>query len=486
MNSKFKKDTIAFVMGLRATAVKEIREYEKQTGKKITILFIQDKRLPVLQKHLESGFDELLEVDFTSSIKIEEALLPYQDRLLAITCTNDDNIARFAKIIPNVPYLRTPTTESITWATDKYEMRRRFKTYDSSITPKFTQIKENTKEERARVIDRVGFPMIVKPTNLGASLFVEVCYHEDELKKSLAKGFRKIRKAYENDKRLESPRIIAEQYVEGDMYSIDSYVDARGTIYHCPLVRVKTGKDIGRKDFYGYLQITPTILKAETIEKAQAVAEKAIKALGLRSCSAHTELIKHDIDWKVVEVGPRIGGARDELYKLSCDIQHSLNDIKIRIPEKPIIPKKCKGYAAYMKWFSHKEGTIVETKGIKKIEQLESFHKIDVKKKVGDKAVFASNGGRAIFILYLYNTERASLLADIRRIEEMVKVKVVRRLKKVEPATEVKEITGKKSTTKTASKKTVTPKTATAKRSTKKDEDNRKSSQKSAKKDTKK
>lgn len=430
MKKTIKKDTIAFVMGLRATAVEEIRAYEKRTGKNFNILFIQDKRYSVGNK--VKGYDELLTIDFSSSVKIEEALLPYHDRLVAITCTNDDNIARFAKIIPNVPYLRTPTSESLTWATDKFEMRRRFRVYDSTITPRFTQVKENTVEERERIIAKVGFPLIIKPTNLGGSLFVDVCYHEEELKKSLSIGFRKLKTAYKNDKRLETPRIIVEQFVEGDMYSIDSYVDSRGEIYHCPLVRVRTGRDIGHKDFFGYLQITPTVLKTETIEKARAVAEKAIHALGLRSCSAHTELIKADIDWKVVEVGPRIGGARDTLYKLSCDIEHSLNDIKIRIPQKPIIPKKCKGYAAYMKWFAHKEGIITEMKGIKKIEQLESFHSITVNKKIGDKAIFASNGGRAVFVLYLYNENRSGLLADIRRIEQMVEVKVTRNVKKVE------------------------------------------------------
>lgn len=430
MQKTTKKDTIAFVMGLRASAVEEIRAYEKRTGKKFNILFIQDKRYPISVK--VKGYDELLVVDFSSSVKIEEKLIPYHDRLIAITCTNDDNIARFAKIIPNVPYLRTPTSESLTWATDKFEMRRRFRVYDTTITPRFTQVKENTKEERDRVMAKVGFPLIIKPTNLGGSLFVDVCYHEEELKKALINGFRKLKTAYKNDKRLETPRIIVEQYIDGDMYSIDSYVDSRGQVYHCPLVRVKTGRDIGHKDFFGYLQITPTVLKMETIEKARAVAEKAIHALGLRSCSAHTELIKSDTDWKVVEVGPRIGGARDILYKLSCDIEHSLNDIKIRIPEKPIIPKKCKGYAAYMKWFAHKEGIITEMKGIKKIEQLESFHSMTVNKKIGDKAIFASNGGRAVFILYLYNEDRSGLLADIRRIEQMVEVKVIRNIKKVE------------------------------------------------------
>ncbi len=423
------KDTIAFVMGLRASAVQEVRSYAKEKGIKMKILYIQDKKVPVSAKIKE--YDELLTIDFSSDIKIEEALLPYQDRLIAITCTNDNNIARFARIIPNVPYLRTPTTESITWATDKYEMRKRFRVYDKDISPVFTQIKENSQAERERIIAKVGFPMIIKPTNLGGSLFVDVCYHEDELRKALTRGFRKIRTAYKKDQRLEKPRMIVEQFVEGDLYSIDSYVDSRGGISHCPLVRVKTGRDIGHKDFFGYLQMTPSSLKQESVEKARAVTEKAIHALGLRSCSAHTELIKIDNDWKVVEVGPRIGGARDVIYKLSCDIDHSLNDIKIRIPEKVSIPKKCKGYAAYMKWFAYKEGYITEMKGVKRIEQLESFHSINVSKKIGDQAVYASKGGRAVFTLFLYNQERSRLLADIRRIEEMVHIKVSRRPKTV-------------------------------------------------------
>lgn len=420
-----KKDTIAFVMSLRASAVEELREWASKEKRPLRILLIADERYGAPKS--TDGADEVITVNFSKPEKLAEALVPFHDRLLAITCTSDDNIARFAKIIPNVPYLRTPTSESLAWATDKYAMRKRFKAYDASITPRFTLVTENTKTERARVVAKIGFPMIVKPTNLGGSLFVQICYHEDELEKALRTGFRKLRMAYQKDKRLEEPKIIAEQFMEGDMYSIDSYVDSRGHVHHCPLVRVKTGRDIGHKDFFGYVQMTPTILKRETIAKAEAVAEAAIHALGLRSCSAHTELMKVDTEWKVIEVGPRIGGARDTIYKLSCNISHSLNDVLIRIPKKPQIPKKCNGFAAYMKWFAAKEGVITEMKGIKKIEQLDSFHKIKVNKKIGDKATFASHGGRAVFVLYLFNTDRAKLLADIRRIEQMVEVKVTKK-----------------------------------------------------------
>jgi hypothetical protein len=101
----------------------------------------------------------------------------------------------------------------------------------------------------------------------------------------------------------------------------------------------------------------------------------------------------------------------------------------IRIPRKPIIPKKCKGYACAIKWFTAKEGKITELKGIKKIEELESFHKMEVNKKIGDRAIFARNGGRSVFNLFMYNADRSKLLADIRRVEKLVDIKVAGRKK---------------------------------------------------------
>jgi hypothetical protein len=285
-------------------------------------------------------------------------------------------------------------------------------------------VKENSKKERERVADKIGFPLIIKPTNLAASLFVSICYHQEEFEKTLRNTLRKLNKAYENDKRTEDPKIIAEEYMDGDMYSVDSYVNSRGDVYHCPLVKVITGKKIGHDDFYNYLQMTPTSLKKETIKKVEQVAETAIHSLGLRNTMAHTEFIKIDDDWKVIELGARMGGFRHVLHSLSCNINHTLNDVLIRIPKKPLIPKKCNGFAAAMKWFGGKEGRIIEMKGIKKILDLESFHSIVVNKKIGDRAVFARNGGRSIFNLHLYNRDRSKLLADIRRVEQMVHIKI--------------------------------------------------------------
>jgi hypothetical protein len=134
--------------------------------------------------------------------------------------------------------------------------------------------------------------------------------------------------------------------------------------------------------------------------------------------------MKIDDEWKVVEVGARMGGFRHKLYEMSCDINHTANDVRIRIPKKPVIPKKCKNHACAIKWFADSEGVIKEMKGIKRIEQLESFVSINVHKRIGDKAVFARNGGRSIFTVFLCNADRPALLADIRRIEKTIDIKV--------------------------------------------------------------
>lgn len=423
MNTIKKKHIVVFVELAPKQAIQTVKE--NIPGSKVLIL--RDIKNKTIDTNEDLAADYVEYVDFTNADKIARALLPYQDKLLLITARGESGASRLSEVVPHVPYLRTPTPDSLRWATDKYEMRKRFRLYDEKITPKFTLIKNATRKERLRIVEKVGFPLVVKPANLEESKLVTICYHEEELEKALRSIFRKLRNEYEKLNRLQEPTLLAESYMEGEMYSIDSYVDSRGRIWHCPLVRIKTGKEIGHDDFFNYLQMTPTGLKSQTVKKAEEVAETTIHALGLRSVTAHVELMKLDDEWKVIEVGPRIGGFRPLLYKLSCSINHSLNDVYIRKPKKPVISKKCQGFSCAMKWFAEKEGKIIEMKGIKKIEELDSFHSIVQNKKIGDRASFARNGGKSIFNLFMFNSDRSKLLADIRRVEQVVNIKIAAR-----------------------------------------------------------
>jgi len=417
------KNIVIYVNRVKGTDVDGLKKWGKKDGKKIRVMRLIDSKLRIDTKD-DNESDIIVECDFSKPNKIAEALLPFQHELLAVTCVGDANVMKLAQVIPHVPYLRTPSVESLEWTSDKLKMRRRLKLFDAKHTPRFTLVKANTKAERDRVIDKVHFPMIIKPTNLSASLLVSICYHEEELEKTLRVTFRKLKSVYEKDKRIEEPQVIAEEFMDGDMYSIDAYVNSRGGIEFCPLVRVITGRNVGQKDFYNYLRITPTDLKRSTIERAQTRAETAVHALGLRNTTVHVELMKLDDDWKIIEIGPRMGAFRHTLYMLSCDINHSVNDVLTRIPKKVRIPKKCKGYAATVRYYPEKEGIITEMKGVKSIQKLASFQSITIGKKIGDRARFSKNGGKAVLSLDLYNQSRSKLLADIKRVEDMLKIKV--------------------------------------------------------------
>ena len=62
--------------------------------------------------------------------------------------------------------------------------------------------------------------------------------------------------------------------------------------------------------------------------------------------------------------------------------------------------------------------------GVNKVRKLESFELIRIKKKIGDMCDFARNGDVPVFDVILFNKDRSRLLADVRRLEQAIKIKI--------------------------------------------------------------
>ena len=124
---KHTRDIIAYVMSVPSGAIESIRTYEKREKQKFRVMLIRDDSDAHVTGEDHPGLDIVVRCDFNNPARIVEALAPYQNNLRAITCRAEAHISRFIQVIPHVPYLRTPSTESLRWATDKLEMRRRFK-----------------------------------------------------------------------------------------------------------------------------------------------------------------------------------------------------------------------------------------------------------------------------------------------------------------------------------------------------------------------
>ncbi len=418
------KNIIVFVHKVSEEYINIIRKYQKDHKIKYRIALLTDIKQNDRKNIIKTAkaTDIHMSCDTRSDLEIQKMLLPYEGQILAITGRGDHSAPILSRIIPHVPYLRTTTPQSLKWATDKILMRRRFRTYDKKITPNYILVKDSSKKTLQKIEARVGYPAIVKPTGLGESKLVTIVYHKEELEKTLKRIFRTINITYRRSSGNWEPKVLVEQFMEGDMYSFDAHVTSRGKVYFCPPVHIKTGRSIGFDDFFGYAQMTPTLLKKDSIRAAEEVATKGIHALGLRSTSAHIELMKMESGWKVIELGPRLGGFRQDLYALSYDINLNMNDIKIRIPEKIELSKKVKGFSIAMKFFAKKEGRLSKLGGILKAQTLDSFHKITINKKIGQVCRYAKNGGGSVFNIILFNKNRPKLLADVRRLEQMIKI----------------------------------------------------------------
>jgi biotin carboxylase len=423
------RDTVLFVNGVRAQTFAALDTYATRYEKKLRmVVFVDAKKNKLIsslnrQKTTKKLLVEV--VDFDSPISIRKAIEKYRERLLAVTCQYENSIPFYEKIVPHVPYLDTPTQSSLDWSTDKIAMRQLLKTLDKSLIPKYTVVKDTTEASIIKIEKLVGYPVVVKPAGLAASLLVSVCYHREELEKTLQKTFKTIEKVYKKKLGRGTPKILVEQLMDGEMYSIDVYVNGRGNTYATPIVHVKTGRAIGFDDFFGYQRLTPTRLLSSHIDDANHAAFKAVKALGLRSTTAHVELMRTEKEWKIIELAPRMGGFRHEMYMLSYGINHILNDILIRVPQKPVIPKKVKGFTAVFNMYAKSEGKLKAISGIKKVKALASFHEINLLKSVGDELKFAKNGGGVVAEIMLFNKSRADLLADIRRMEKAFDIEVL-------------------------------------------------------------
>ncbi len=420
------KNIILFINNISAIGLDDILKI-KNDNKKVEIAVMGPFRQKGwVKKSKKHGVDYILPVDYNKPDSITKALRPIQDRLLAITCRNDKAVFDFAEIIPYVPYLKTPTSDSLKWASDKILMRERFQMYDSSISPKFVLVNDLSKNKINTIIKDVEadikYPVIVKPAHLHSSLLVSKCNTKQELESSLKVTFQKIVAVYKKDKTKSTPQILIEEFMDGDKYSVDAYVDSRGSMIFCPFVYNRSGRQIGFDDFFEYeLSNRPVLTKAESAGGLEA-ATKAVHALALCNTSAHIELIKTNHGWKVIEVGARIGGFRHKLHKFSHGITHAANDVRVRIPQKITIPKVRKKYTGAFNFYARSEGRLESIKGINKVKNLKSFVELSTLKHRGDICRFAKHGGKRVLTIWLVHKDLKQWKKDIAKMEELVEI----------------------------------------------------------------
>ena len=372
-----------------------------------------------------SGRFETIVCDFSHLRSISDALNPIADKVLLVASSSERNQPYLKKALPHLPYVNGPSESSLDWATHKATMRELMRSFNGALAPKSETVHEHTEDDIQRVLRNLDFPLIVKPNGLAASILVNRANNEEELREFLSHSFEVIDKIYARDKGRGKPSILCEEFIEGDMYSVDSYINSQGDVWSLPLVKVTTAYAIGKEGFYSYQLDTALDLTEQDIKEAHETARQAMLSLGLRSTVGHIEMFKTVNGWKLIELGPRAGGYRQDMYELGHGIDHAYNEFLVKIDLEPEVTPTKQSYCSCLNMYADEEGVIESIEGFEEAQNNPSVFRLTAWLKPGDMALNCGNGGKYIIDGVLHNDSLDQLNKDLEDVRNTIKITTV-------------------------------------------------------------
>lgn len=319
--------------------------------------------------------------------------------------------------------LPLPSSKSLAIASDKKLMRRAFLEGCPELTPRFLEITQVNNAVLHDIKDQLGYPIIIKPANLASSLLIQRCNTPEELTRALTKTLQEVSDIYRESGRHETPAVIVEQMLDGALYSVDAYISQSGDIWYCPPVSYVTGHTIGVDDFFLYRRNAPAHLPLDGNDwlSCQHAIRRGVKAMGLRATTVHVELCLTEEGWKIIEIGARPGRYRIEMYRYAYGIEHSDNDIRVRLGLEPVINDDIVAYCASYSVYPATEGILENISGFDRLQGLRSLMYLRRIVASGETVRYAKNGGRAIAEVILAHENPSQFRRDAEWFEKDVK-----------------------------------------------------------------
>ncbi|WP_416980896.1 ATP-grasp domain-containing protein [Streptomyces sp. T028] len=182
----------------------------------------------------------------------------------------------------------------------------------------------------ARAAREIGYPLVVKPVDLCAGMYVRRVDDEEQL----AAAVRVLADFSVNARgQRREPAVLLEELLDGPEVSVE-------TVSHADAVHVVgvTDKSIGGAPaFIETGHMFPAALRAADTEAAEQTALAALKALGLTDgVVAHTEIKLTSAGPRVVEVNPRPAGNRiTELVRHVTGIDLAAAFVEVSLGREP-------------------------------------------------------------------------------------------------------------------------------------------------------
>jgi hypothetical protein len=299
---------------------------------------------------------------------------------------------------------------------DKFAMRERFlKRIGPQATGRFQEVR--TEEQLRAFAAEVGFPLVLKPTNLSASLFISLDHRLEELLASYRRLVAEVPRYYQQaalkDKTL---AIQVEEFMAGSNHSIDCWVDAAGNVSATPVVDVLTGKDVGIEDFHHFARLTPSYLTLEQQAEASRLARAGAKALEMSTAIGHVEFIQTQTGPKLLEIGARPGGNRIRILEMTYGIDQIFAYYQILCGQSPTARAVQEQPSAIVTPFPRRQGMLHSFHDLDRLRELPSYCYHEVRGRVGQTAGLSKDGFKAPLYIELTARTREEVRRDVDRI----------------------------------------------------------------------
>ncbi|MET9567369.1 ATP-grasp domain-containing protein [Streptomyces tauricus] len=226
-------------------------------------------------------------------------------------------------------------------------------------------------EEAAR---ELGFPLVVKPVDLCAGMFVRRVDDEREL----TEACRAIADFPLNVRgQLRAPVLLLEELLDGPEVSVET-VSFAGTTHVVGVTDKGLG---GAPAFIETGHMFPAGLAPADAEAAQDTAVQAIKALGLDSVVAHTEIRLTAAGPRVVEVNPRPAGNRiTELIRHVTGLDLAAACVDVALDRTPDLRPRATGLHSAAVGFlvPDTEGTLESIEGADQVRSAEGVLEVQL------------------------------------------------------------------------------------------------------------
>jgi len=364
-----------------------------------TILLV-DEKIKRSRKYLkdESAPYEELVCDYDDDASLHAAIASFSGAVMLALGVSELNQDYLQKLLPHVPYINNPTTISLDWATHKGQMRSMMEAYNPEMVPKVHEVEVWDPTHVDTIVSRLSFPMIVKPTGLAQSVLVSKVNDRQELHETLEHSFTMLESAYKRDRGRGDPSMIVEEFIEGDMYTVDGYINHIGEVWTLPFLKTVTNNAAGLKGFHNLHTDSFLDLSEEDLAAGDTMAQSSARALGLKSTAVHVELFHTKNGWKIIELGARIGGLRDEIYGEAFGIDHTYNELLIKMSLDPEIETEPQHYVSMLDISPQDDGVLHAIHGLKEARAVENVKYITNVLEPGPSVSVSVEGSRVLVL----------------------------------------------------------------------------------------